>query len=371
MKILFIVNSLGMGGAEKHTLQLAEGLEARGADTALYTVAVNTHYTPSFGLPNTLQQTDGNGLLNVPALRRLSQFIRFYQPDVIAAVNGRPLYYAHVAARLSGKRIPIAYITHSTGFANSRSRILNHLYRYLSNHSNITVFVSALQKQWWAKRGFHSKRMEVILNGVDSNHYTVPSLEEAARERERLGIGANEFVVGMVCALRPEKNPVQLIKAVSILREKNVLARAVFIGDGPLASELKKIVTSNGYEGFVTFAGKQQDTRPWVSVLDVGVLCSTTIETFSLAALEIMAMGRPVVLSETGGAAEMVRNGENGYLFPVGDTNQLVTRLTCLADREVAAKMGNEARERVQNEFTLDRMFKQYEQLFVSLIENK
>lgn len=119
----------------------------------------------------------------------------------------------------------------------------------------------------------------------------------------------------------------------------------------------------------VVITGLQKEVRPFVAASDAVVLCSKTVETFSLAALEAMALGLPVVLSEIGGAAEMIRPGENGFLFPVGDTGALVDRLARLVDHRERERMDNHARARVEALFSETTMVDRYEQLLVDLCQ--
>src|SRR6185503_13754499 len=137
--------------------------------------------------------------------------------------------------------------------------------------------------------------------------------EEVSRIRAALGYEAGEYVVGMCAALRPEKNHIQLIEAIAILRARGIRARALVIGDGPMRPAIEARAKEVGVAEEVRITGFQQDVRPFVSACDTMVLCSTTIETFSLAALEAMALARPVVHSDIGGAAEMISSGDNGF----------------------------------------------------------
>jgi glycosyltransferase involved in cell wall biosynthesis len=100
---------------------------------------------------------------------------------------------------------------------------------------------------------------------------------------------------------------------------------------------------------------------------DVVVLCSVAVETLSIAALEAMALERPVVHSDIGGAAEMIRPGENGFLFPVGDTGALVERLAALAGEEARRRMGVAARATVEQRFSERAMVDRYETLLLDL----
>jgi glycosyltransferase involved in cell wall biosynthesis len=95
-------------------------------------------------------------------------------------------------------------------------------------------------------------------------------------------------------------------------------------------------------------------------------LCSFT-EAFSVAAIEAMALCRPVVHSDVGGAAEMIVPGRNGFLFSVGDTGALVDRLAILADRKVSRRMGDDARATVEVLFSEKTMVDRYEQTLLEL----
>jgi len=121
-----------------------------------------------------------------------------------------------------------------------------------------------------------------------------------------------------------------------------------------------------GVEKDVIITGFQQEVQPFVAACDALALCSTN-ETFSLAALEAMALGRPVVHSRIDGAAEMIRSGDNGFLFPVGDTQALVERLARLADDELRSRMGHNARETVETRFSEAAMVERYEKTLLEL----
>ena len=123
-----------------------------------------------------------------------------------------------------------------------------------------------------------------------------------------------------------------------------------------------------GIAADVLIAGFQQDVRPLLAASDAIALPSTSVETFSLAALEAMALGRPVVQSQIGGAAEMVRPDENGFLFPADDTPALVDRLAALAEPALRERMGAAARTTVEARFSERAMVDRYEGLLQQLV---
>ena len=141
---------------------------------------------------------------------------------------------------------------------------------------------------------------------------------------------------------------------------------SLLVGDGPMREAIEVRARARRVEDDVVITGLQQDVRPYVAACDVMTLCSVT-EAFSLSALEAMALGKPVVHSAVGGAAEMICPGHNGELFPVGDTGAYVDKLTVLADREVSGRMGRNARLVVQALFSERAMVDRYEKVLLQL----
>jgi glycosyltransferase involved in cell wall biosynthesis len=240
-------------------------------------------------------------------------------------------------------------------------------YRPLFWAADCLVFVCEAQSRYWLPRKVAARSNLVIHNGVDPEHWTPIGDEVTHRMRALLGYAAADYVIGICAALRPEKNHVQLVDAVAALRSRGVAARALVIGDGPMRPAIEARARAAGVADEVRITGFQQDVRPYLAACDTAVLCSTTIETFSLAALEAMALGRPVVHSEVGGAAEMVLDGENGFLFPPGDTPALVRRLAELAEPARRARMGTAARELVVARFSERAMVERYETTLLKL----
>jgi len=160
--------------------------------------------------------------------------------------------------------------------------------------------------------------------------------------------------------LRPEKNHIQLVDAIAALQLRGIPARALIIGDGETREAIQAAAHDLGVAREIVITGLKQDVRPYIAACDVMVLCSYT-EAFSLSAVEAMALGRPVVHSDVGGAAEMIAPGRTGFLFPVGDTGAFVDKLAILADRTVSARMGREARTTAETLFSEKKMVDRYE----------
>ena len=139
---------------------------------------------------------------------------------------------------------------------------------------------------------------------------------------------------------------------------------AILAGQGPEQAKLKKLASAKDIDEQVHFIGVQSDVRPALSAMDIFVLPSKAIETFSNAALEAMSMSRAVVLSEIGGAAEMVKDGQSGILFGVGDIDALTGVLTSLFDSsDMRERLGIAGRESVIATFSRENMVENYRKL--------
>jgi glycosyltransferase involved in cell wall biosynthesis len=372
MRLIFVTSNLISGGCERHAISLMNGLSRRGHDChALY-------IKPGGDMEGDLRLREGGTITGLEATRyldrrALGQFaalVRRVEPDAIVAANPYALMYSRLALALARSSARLVVTYHSTVLSGLKERLMMLAYRPLFWGADCAIYVSAAQARYSMRRGVLSRRNEVIHNGVDVETYRDPG-DPAARAalRRRFGYSPEDYVIGLTAVLRPEKNPVQLVEAVARLRAAGCPARALMIGDGDMRAAVEARARELGVAGDVAITGFQLDVRPYIAACDVMVLCSTAVETFSLAALEAMAMGRPVVLSELGGAAEMVFPGWNGHLFPPGDGEALVRHLAALADRAAAAATGRNARRVVESLFSEGRMLDRYEQVLTEVIQ--
>ena len=366
MRLCFVTGSLAVGGAERQTLALAARLAARGHDCELLHVkgeAALAAQQPAL----TLRSLEARRYLDARALGALARKLRSLRPQVLVAVNGYALLYAGLALRLARLSAPLAVTFHTTRLIGAKQRLQMALYRPLFWSAACTVFVSERQRRHWLCRGVFSRRNPVIHNGVDTEAFRdVCGPAERARVRAAFGFAPADYVIGMSALLRPEKNHLQMVEAVALMRDSGIPARALLIGEGEMRGAIEARARALGVAADVAITGLKDDVRPYLEACDVLALCSVT-EAFSLAAIEAMALRKPVVHSDVGGAAEMIVPGKNGFLFPVGDTCALVQCLGRLADAEACRLMGDRARGVVEAFFSETAMVDKYERLLGEL----
>jgi len=371
MKVLFVTGSLVHGGAERHAITLANRLTERGHACHFAYVKNDPSQRDRLkpGPRGSVQCLYADRYLDFQALFRLKNLFVRTQPGVVFAANQYALLYATLAGRWAASKAPLAVTFHSTLYRNAKERLQMLVYRPFFWAAHRAVFVCEAQRRHWKKRHVCGRRDQVIYNGVDLEHWAPVRAEERRPLRGALGLNDDDYVVGLSAVLRPEKNPAQLVEAIAMLRRRGIPARALMIGDGPLRPEVEALARRLGVARDVIITGLQKDVRPFLAACDVLALTSFT-EAFSLAAVEAMAMGRPVVHSEVGGAAEMIRPGRNGFLYPVGDTAALVDRLAKLASRPARERMGERAREAAEAQFSERAMVDAYEKMLLELESN-
>ena len=353
MRIAFVTGSLVHGGAERHAITLANRLAERGHECHFVYVRDDPSQLGRLRIPS-VRCLHARSYLDLRAIGHLQSFLQRMDCHTVLATNPYALMYTAFAA----PQIPRVAVLHSTRTRSAKEWLQMLAYRAMFWTSDAAVFVCEKQRQHWRARGLFGRTNHVIYNGVDTG-YWIPRQERH-----------DGFVVGMSAVLRPEKNPQQLLDAVAALRRRGIPAKALFIGDGPLRGALEAHASRLGLSGDMLVTGLQEDVRPWLAVCDALAITSFT-EAFSLAGVEAMALGLPVVHADVGGAAEMVRHGADGFLFPVGDTAALTDRLAALADPALRMRMGASARAAAETRFSERSMVDRYEQTLTELASKR
>ena len=213
---------------------------------------------------------------------------------------------------------------------------------------------------------WESVREVVIPNGIELPE--CPGLAERARARAALGVTADDVVVGVVGRLSPQKAHHVLFEAVARCLPDVPSLRLVVIGDGELGQRLHRSAEQLGIGHRTTFLGTRRDVPLLLPGLDVSCL-SSVHEGVPIALIETMAAGVPIVATDCGAVRDIVDDGEQGYLVPVGDVDRFADRLRLLAgDADLRARLGKEGRARAEREFDIERTARAYEDLLTELV---
>jgi len=365
IRVAYVIDHLRVGGAQRHLLEVVRGLDPGRYALEMWTASADPgDLAPvferagvpvrSFGIRSTMLSPRTLGAVRRVAgdLRRRGVHVLhgyLFEGNFLAALTGRA---AHVPVTLVSKRSLDRY-----------GRLDRRLAAWLSNQLADRVTVNAeavrelVERHEWCAPG----RIELIPNGV-----ALPTgLEAAAADAEADPRGDGPLV-GMVGRLSWKKGYEHAIEAARLLAERIPGLRFDVVGDGPLRGQLEEQVRNAGLAGTVRFLGQRRDVPELMRRFDCFVL-SSVIEGMPNALLEAMALGRPVVTTSAGGSAEVVVDGESGFVVPPADPAALAAAVErVLRDPVLARSLGERGERRVRERFSLQAMLAAIDALYLS-----
>lgn len=352
------------GGTERQLQYLVRNLDRRRFAPRL----VVFRRTPAlsadaFGCPvDVLHIGTLRSVRTVQQLAALSRTIRADGVRVAHVLFNDASVAAPLFCRLGGARVVAS--RRDLGFWYSPGRLaalrLSNLFvdRVVANSLAVARNVSA-------REAIPEERIRVIYNGYQED---AVSPEPPRRLRARLGIRGGDSVIGVVGHLSRLKRPGDVLAAFASLHGEFPNAHLVFAGDGEERRALSEIALALDLAGSVHLLGSVDDAVSLVRASDVCVLCSES-EGLSNAVIEYLASGKPTVCTDVGGNRELIRDGENGFLVPVGDVVALHDRIRrILADAALAARLGRRAKESIGSRFSMTDMVNAYMELYDELV---
>jgi len=384
MRVLFL-NTIGRdvwGGGEKWMLAAAAGLRARKHAVFL---AGRAHgellaRAAELGFPVTPLRVRGD--FNVWAAARLAALFRREAIDLVVANFNRDVRLAGLARGLARRPLIVARNGLPILHDNWRYRLT---YRRLV--AGIVTNARAIRERYLRYGWIPEDFVKVIPNGIDpalarradSALTAGPADPEAARTngaaasralRERLGIACAAPVVGIFGRLVPQKRHDLFLEAARHVAVAQPAARFLIVGDGPGREALLARAAELGLGARLCFAGFQRDVFPYLAVCDV-VALSSDDEGLPNAVMEAMLAGRCVVAFSVGGVPELLGEGA-GVLIAPRDAQSMGREIAKLiADEPRRTTLAARGRERILEEFTLDRMVERLEAYLLDLLGKK
>jgi glycosyltransferase involved in cell wall biosynthesis len=217
-------------------------------------------------------------------------------------------------------------------------------------------------------RGVKNSRLELIYNGVGVARFDAAATRAHA-VRRAYDIPEGTRLVTLVANLRHSvKNVPMFLRVADRLTQKLDDVRFVIAGEGEMKSDLEAMAAQLGIEAYVYFTGRCDDIPALLAASSACVLTSMA-EGFSNSILEYMAAGKPVVATNVGGASEAIVDGETGSVVMSNDDEEMAERLNeLLNDKALAAKLGTAGRQRVIENFSIERQLTKTVELYNRLI---
>ncbi|MCX5794726.1 MAG: glycosyltransferase family 4 protein [Elusimicrobia bacterium] len=376
IRVVHLITRLDLGGAQQNTLHTVRHLDPRRFDASLLCGAGGV-------LDSELQSWPNDG----PRWRFVKNLVREIDPwrDLLAFLGLRRLFLkekpavvhthsskAGILGRLAAwaADVPVVVHTfHGFGFHDGQSWPKKWLYvlveRLAGALSTALVFVS--RENEFTAKGYGLGNPEdyvLIRSGVKLGDF--PARCDAAEKKKSLGLKPDARLVLSVGNFKPQKNPEDFLTAARIVAQSQPDAAFVFVGDGPLRRELEAGV--GGLKPRFLLPGWRRDVAELLAASDVFVLTSLW-EGLPRALVEAMKSGVVPVCYATDGVKDLIRNGENGVLVPQRDAAALAQRVKdLLMDDALRKRMGASAAASIGQEFDIDGMVRQQEELYLRLL---
>ena len=356
MRVLFVTKHLRVGGAQRNWTILLPALARRGFTVRLLTLEDEGEFFDELrGRGIAVACVRMRGRLDLGAGRR-AVGTASWGPAVVASHDER----SHVVARAIARRAGAAHVAVDHGGPGFRLELHREaLLRLVAPGFDAAVTMSERRVPDLLARRFPRDRIHVIPNGVDPAALgTARSPEEV---RAGLGIRRDAFVALLLAVLRPEKRAERFVSAVARARELEPRIHGLVAGYGPEESRIRRLAAEAGPA--IDVLGHRSDVADLVAAADVVCLTSDT-EGGPYAAIEAMALGRPVLATRVGAIDEVVVDGQTGLLVPPEDETGLACALVRLArEPERGRSLGAAGRTRQRALFDAERMGDAYAEL--------
>lgn len=359
MRIFLASPGLGMGGAERVVIQLAQGLTERGHEVTISGAGGPLEdEVAALDVQRLVLPESGRSPIGAAAAAlRLAAALRRLSPDVVHGHNVKASLLAATGARMASPRRRPRLIATFHGVDHGEYRAAARLLRTV----DVVACVSADLLDRLRAHQFPESRLRLVHNAIGT-----PEPLAAAQHAEldaELQLGGEPVIVA-VGRLAKQKNHARLLEAAALLHATGPAARYLIAGDGPLRASLERRTTELGLAGHVQFLGLRRDVGALVARADL-LAFSSDWEGLSIAALEGLAAGTPIVTTPVEGMRALLGAGAAGAIAADMSAQGLAHAIAALlSDPEQLREMGRAGRDLARSSFSLDAMLDAYERLY-------
>ncbi len=306
------------------------------------------------------------------ALWELIHLMRQKRYDIVHTHNSKAGFIGRLAAKIS--KVPIIIHTiHGFAFHEyempPRRILFILLEKFAARYSDKLITVSEPLREWGLKLNIGKPSQYVtIYDGIEAEKFKINIDIDA--KKKGLGISPKEKVIGVVAKLWEGKGHEAILEAAHEVIKEIPDVKFLFVGEGYLRNKLEKQVRKMGLSDQVIFTGFRSDIPEITATFDIALLVSL-FEGMGRVLLEAMISGKPVVATKVGGIVDVVKDGETGILVPPGDADALAKAIvTILKDEELAQRMGETGKRRIDERFIAKTMVKKITEVYEELIES-
>jgi glycosyltransferase involved in cell wall biosynthesis len=380
IKIVFILGTLDIGGAEKQFIEAVRHLKRDRFDVKVLSFACDGKLRSeieALQIPLTSLGFSGlKGKFHPQAvvqlyrlMREMVRYLRREQPQIVQSYLFWANIYGSIAAKLAG--IPVII----TGRKGIEAKYYTKWhYRGLQTLSNLlatTIITNSINVQQYCVK--HEKyvtpaKVRVFYDGIELSRFAIKG--EQTDKKKTFPIPADAPVVGIIANLHPIKGHKDFLTAAAAVLQMYPQTVFLVVGrDIGIKSELEAFAQELHIRDAVIFTGERDDIPDILSILDLQVSSSLS-ESFSNVILEGMAAGKPIVATAVGGTPELVVHEETGFLVPAGNSQRLAeAMIRLLGDQALRVQMGDAGRRRIELLFRIEQTVQQLEAFYHNLVQ--
>lgn len=369
-----LINCLKKGGRERRMLELIKDLTSRqvGYEISLIALTGEVEYPYVYDLPVKFHVLNKNNEdKKTEAIIKIRKIIKEFQPDIIHSWDIKCSGY--VALSNLFLNIPVIQgVIYDASTKSSLAKLIRNRIKLLSPVSK--AFIANSQAGLKAYNPPAHKSV-CIYNGIDLNRFNGL---KSAEQTEKEITGSNDpsrFIVAMVAAFEIRKDYDTLLKAAISMCQEDQNIVFLLIGTGENLERIKAATPSKLLSKQIFFPGIRNDIESILQIINAGLLITNSEnhgEGISNAIIEYMASGKPVIATRGGGTNELVKNEVNGFLIDPHNSEQIIEKIETLkSDPALAARMGEEGRQWIKENFEITRMTDEYISLYKKLQKKK
>jgi len=370
IKVLQIVEDLKVGGLERVIASIVSGINNNDFESAIWCLSnggsIAEELIAKGFKVRVLRLTSYHQPANIIRLACMMRRERFHVIHTHGYFAGT---FGRLGAILGG--IPVIFThVHSTYYAYTKRHKL--VEKILSRFTEKVICVSrAVQDFVVNQEGISDSKTCVIYNGSEVSPEFV-NFETDSSSKVISNLDRHNVVIIIVASLTENKGHRILLEAIKQFDKEGDNVQLMIVGDGPLRMKLVEYVHELGISGRVIFTGQRKNVGPFLKASHIFVLPSIHREGLSIAVIEAMAAGLPVVGTSVGGLPEVIANQFNGFIVKPSDSYELYRALKQLVDdRFLREQMGLLGRKFYEEKFTPAIMNRQLEKLYIDAFERR
>lgn len=374
INLLYVITKLELGGAQKQLLELIRHSNRERYNTFLFTARDGLLIEEAESIDGLrLKRSEFlerpiNPLKDILALIEIYWFIRKNNIKIVHTHSSKAGILGRWAARLANIKI-ILHTVHGWPFHDYQLRLAQVLFilleRITAKFTTKLIVVSDHDREKGLRNQIGKEGKYVLIRyGLNFAEFNV----EDQSLRKELGIDSSDLLVGMISCFKPQKSPQNFIKLAYSINHILPNVKFLLVGDGILRRKVGRLISKFDLQRQVILAGWCWNIPKILSAIDILVLTSLW-EGLPICVLEAMAASKPVVATHTGGIAEIITEGETGFLVPPCDTQRMSERLILLLKEEsLRRQIGLNAKDSLSSDFSLKNMVKNNQDLYDDLI---